>query len=573
MALSVKKKLPVGIEFFDELIRQDFYYVDKTRMIADLLHHWGKVNLFTRPRRFGKSLNMSMLQSFFEIGCDKTVFEGLQIVQESELCEEYMGRFPVISISLKGVDGLQFTSACMALKGIIGTEAMRFQFLEKSERLSQKEKEIYGQLVRIDREDQSVYAMSESVLCQSLLNLSALLAKHYQKPVILLIDEYDVPLDKAFQYGYYEEMVSLIRNLFGNVLKTNPNLHFAVLTGCLRVSKESIFTGLNNLKVMTIADTGFAEYFGFTDAEVRGLLNYYGLEAHYESVKKWYDGYQFGKTEIYCPWDVLCYCDKLRMEPGAEPEDFWSNTSGNAIVRRFIDRANMQTRNEIEQLIAGKQITKEIRQELTYSELDNTIENLWSVLFTTGYLTCRGKKEGKKYDLVIPNAEIRELFITQIREWFKGTVGKDRKTLDAFCGAFLNKDVETIQNLFGNYLWNTISIRDTAAMQERKENFYHGILLGLFGFMENWVVKSNLESGIGYSDILIEVPEGRVGIVIELKYADDGKMDVACERALKQITEKHYTARLKEDGMQTILEYGIACCKKDCRVMGREEKR
>ena len=561
-----KKKLPVGIEFFDELLSQKFYYVDKTGLIIDLLHNWGKVNLFTRPRRFGKSLNMSMLKTFFEIGCDPVLFDGLKISQEEQLCQQYMGQFPVISISLKGVDGLTFKSACAALKSIIGTEAMRFQFLAESVKLSQKEKELYAQLVQIDSKNRGVYAMSEEILAQSLQNLSLLLAKHYGKQVILLIDEYDVPLDKAFQYGYYDEMVALLRAVFGNVLKTNPNLYFAVLTGCLRVSKESIFTGLNNLKVLTITDTRFDEYFGFTDAEVRRILEYYDLSEHYADVKNWYDGYQFGKTDIYCPWDVICYCDQLCADSSALPQDYWSNTSGNAIVRRFIDKANMKTRNEIEQLISGEEILKEIYQELTYSELDNSIENLWSVLFTTGYLTQHGTDGDDRYHLAIPNQEIRKLFVRQIREWFRESAGNDSVKLDAFCSAFLKKDSTKIEELFGDYLWNTISIRDTAVSRQRKENFYHGILLGLLGYQNDWLIKSNAESGIGYSDILIEVPENRTGIVIEMKYAEDGNLQAACTEALKQIHEKQYAAKLEEDGMRTIIKYGIACYKKDCKV-------
>ena len=566
MAISVKKKLPVGIEFFDELIRQDFYYVDKTGLIADLLHNWGKVNLFTRPRRFGKFLNMSMLQTFFEIGCDRTLFDGLQIMQEKDLCEEYMGKFPVISISLKSVDGLSFEDACTALKSIIGKEAMRFQLLGNSERLTQNEKEIYSQLIRIDTQNQEVYSMSVGILIQSLQNLSALLAKHYGRQVILLIDEYDVPLDKAFQNGYYDEMVTLIRNMFGNVLKTNPNLYFAVLTGCLRIAKESIFTGLNNFNVLSILNVQFDEYFGFTDDEVQALLSYYGQSEAYASVKQWYDGYQFGKTSVYCPWDVISYCKNLCADSDALPEDYWSNTSGNAIVRRFIDKANMQTRDEIERLIAGESIVKEIKHELTYNELDKTIDNLWSVLFTTGYLTQRGRVDNKKYRLAIPNLEIRELFVTQIKEWFQISVSNDRIMLDKFCEAFIKQDIQTIEKLFGDYLWHTISIRDTAVAKVKQENFYHGILLGLFGYMADWVVKSNVESGIGYSDILIEIPESRTGIVIELKYATDGNMDAACLNALRQIDIKQYASKLKEDGMCTIIKYGIACYKKACKV-------
>lgn len=558
----LKKKFPVGVDIFEKVIKQNFYYVDKTGLIAELLHNWGEVNLFTRPRRFGKTLNMSMLQSFFEIGRDSTLFEGLKIADEKELCAEYMGQFPVISISLKGVEGLTYTDAVTALKSIIGWEAMRFSFLAESNKLNNSEKEMYKALVEVR---QGQFTMPDVILPMSLKNLSALLAKHYGKQVILLIDEYDVPLDKAFQQGYYDEMISLIRSLFGNALKTNPDLYFAVLTGCLRVSKESIFTGLNNMKILSITNVRFDEYFGFTDKEVKELLQYYELTEYYDVIREWYDGYQFGKVAVYCPWDVISYCDNLSVDLSIPPEDYWSNTSSNNIVRMFIGKADKRTRDEIETLIEGKTITKEIKQELTYNELDKTIDNLWSVLFTTGYLTQHGK-DGRKYQLAIPNLEIRELFVTQIREWFNEVSKQDTSKLNKFCEAFPQKDTETIESLFNEYLWNTISIRDTAIAKEKKENFYHGILLGLLGYKENWYIKSNAESGEGYSDILIEIPEIRTGIVIEMKYAENGYFDTACKEALKQIQEKKYETKLKEDGMKKIIKYGIACYKKGCCV-------
>ena len=563
--MTYRKKLPIGIDNFEKLIQEDFYYVDKTGMIAELLKNWSEVNLFTRPRRFGKSLNMSMLKTFFEIGCDKNLFQGLKISEEKELCKEYMGQFPVISISLKGVEGLNFESAKEGLAYIIGKEAMRFYFLKDSPHLTEEEKAIYRGYIATEKGGFTIGSDAEK-LVTAINGLSGMLEKHYGKKVILLIDEYDVPLDKAFQYGYYEKMVSLIRNLFGNALKTNLSLYFAVLTGCLRISKESIFTGLNNLKVMSITNVQFEEYFGFTDPEVKEILNYYGLMDHFDSMKAWYDGYRFGNQDVYCPWDVLSYCDNLRANPNARPEDYWSNTSGNAIVRRFIDLANGKTKNEIERLIAGETILKEINQELTYGELDNSIENLWSVLFTTGYLTQRGMADGDKYYLVIPNYEIKKLFIRQIREWFRYQTGSDRKTLDRFCNAFPNGDGALIEELFNDYLWITISIRDTAAPNEKKENFYHGILLGILGFQDDWIVKSNAESGIGYSDILIETRRNRVGIVVEIKYAEDGNLEAACRKALQQIEDKKYEARLKEDGMRSIIKYGIACYKKECKV-------
>ena len=562
--MTGKKKLPIGIESFEEIRKEGFYYVDKTGVIGQLLEKWGKVNLFTRPRRFGKSLNMSMLKAFFEIGGDPALFEGLEISEKKELCEKYMGQFPVISISLKSVEGLSFTAAGDALKTVIGTEALRFSFLEESTVLSENDKKMYRQLTTVGTSETGLFDMSMGVLTSSLKTLALLLHKHYDKQVILLIDEYDVPLDKAFQYGYYDEMVSLLRNMFGNALKTNPNLYFAVLTGCLRISKESIFTGLNNLKVLTLTDVRFDEYFGFTDTEVKGMLEYYGLSEHYGEVKEWYDGYRFGNVEVYCPWDVINYCDLLKADPNAFPQDYWSNTSGNAMVRRFIDKADTRTRDEIERLIAGDEIVKEIHQELTYNELDSSIENLWSVLFTTGYLTQRGQK-GKKYCLTIPNNEIRELFISQIREWFRDVSRKDGETLNQFCEAFPEQNPEKIEEIFSDYLWNTISIRDTAS--SKKENFYHGVLLGLLGYKSNWLVKSNAESGIGYSDILVEVPKNRTGIVIELKYAEDGNMDAACEKALQQIEDRDYAAKLKDDGMRNIIKYGIACYKKNCKVV------
>ena len=560
--MTGKKKLPIGIDIFEKMDREEFYYVDKTGMIEDLIQNRSEVNLFTRPRRFGKSLNMSMMKAFFEIGASPALFKGLKISERKELCEKYMGQFPVISISLKSVEGLDFEAAKKALKDILGEEAGRFYFLTQSSKLTNEEIESYKALLRVG--ETGDFLMSDTAMEKALLRLSLLLHKHYDKQVILLIDEYDVPLDKAFQYGYYDEMVSLLRNMFGNALKTNPNLYFAVLTGCLRISKESIFTGLNNLKVLTLTDVRFDEYFGFTDTEVKGMLEYYGLSGHYAEVKEWYDGYRFGNVEVYCPWNVINYCDLLKVDPNALPQDYWSNTSGNAMVRRFIDKADTRTRDEIERLIAGDEIVKEIHQELTYNELDSSIENLWSVLFTTGYLTQRGQ-EGKKYRLAIPNNEIRELFILQIRERFRDVSRKDGETLNQFCEAFPDQNPEKIEEIFSDYLWNTISIRDTAS--SKKENFYHGILLGLLGYKFNWLVKSNAESGFGYSDILVEVPKNRTGIVIELKYAEDGNMDAACEKALQQIEDRDYAAKLKDDGMRNIIKYGIACYKKNCKVM------
>lgn len=552
-----KLKLPVGIENFEEIRKSGFYYIDKTRLIEQLLQNWGKVNLFTRPRRFGKTLNMSMLKSFFEIGTDSSLFEGLYISNNTELCNEYMGKYPVIFLSLKGVDGLTFFKSKEMLSEIIKEEADRHYYLKNSEKLTQEDRISF----------QSILTGTDENIENSLKTLSRFLYKHYDRKTIIIIDEYDVPLDKAFQNGYYKEMVALIKGIFGQALKTNDFLQFAILTGCLRISKESIFTGLNNFEVLSILNVQYDECFGFTDAEVRKILKDYGLSAHYADMKEWYDGYRFGNTDIYCPWDVIRYSKSLCMDEEAKPEDFWSNSSGNAIVRRFIDKADASTKNEIERLIAGEYIEKEISQELTYEELDDKIENLWSVLFTTGYLTQQGRTDDDRYRLAIPNKEIRNLFIKKVREWFRDASKNDGKALEEFCNAFIQKNSQKIEQLFGDYLWNTISIRDTAVAKEKKENFYHGILLGLLGYKSNWIIKSNAESGTGYSDILIEAPDNRTGIVIELKYAENGNMDKACLDAIKQIEEKDYVGRLKQDGMRNFISYGIACYKKDCKVM------
>ena len=496
----MRKKLPIGIDSFEKLRTNDFYYVDKTGFIADLLRDWGEVNLFTRPRRFGKTLNMSMLKCFFEIGTDKSLFDGLKIAENKELCAEYQGQFPVIFISLKSVDGLTFASAVAALRTVIGDEAGRFRFLAQSNQLDANDKKLYHALTAVEN---GTFSMSDAVLADSLKTLSQLLAKHYGRKVVILIDEYDVPLDKAFQGGYYDEMVSLIRNLFGNALKTNDNLQFAVLTGCLRISKESIFTGLNNLKVHTIADPRYEEYFGFTDADVDEMLAFYGLTSHKQVMQDWYNGYQFGKVSVYCPWDVINYCDLLRADPEAEPENYWANTSGNGIIRRLLQKADQTTRDEVEQLINGETIVKTVRQELTYRDIEDSIDNIWSVLYSTGYLTSRGRLPGKQMKLALPNREVRELFIDLVKDWFREETRADTSRINRFCAAFPKGDVATIQDMLHDYLWDSISVRDTAVRSSMKENFYHGMLLGLLQSQESWIVRSNAETGIGYSDISV----------------------------------------------------------------------
>ena len=564
----MRKKLPIGIDGFEKIRTNDFYYADKTLFIKELLQNWGEVNLFTRPRRFGKTLNMSMLKSFFETGSDPALFDGLKIAKEKELCEKYMGKFPVISISLKSVDGLSFESASIALRTVIGNEAGRFRFLRNSDRLTDDEKEAYAQLTEVGSSQGGIYTMTEKMAEASLQTLSKILSKHYGQKVILLIDEYDVPLDKAFQGGYYDEMVNLIRNLLGNALKTNDSLYFAVLTGCLRISRESIFTGLNNLKVHTISDVRYDEYFGFTDTDVDEMLAFYGLSSYKDVNRDWYDGYRFGKTDVYCPWDVINYCDELLADPAAPPKNYWANTSGNDLIRRMLKNANLTTKNEVEELLNGGQITKRIKQELTYREIDDSIENVWSVLYAAGYLTGMHveQEDADIFRLWIPNGEIRKLFYELVEDWFREVTHSDTSRISRFCAAFPAGDTAVIQEMLSDYLWDSISVRDTAVRRNMKENFYHGMLLGLLQNQDNWLVKSNAETGEGYSDISIQTQD-RTGIVIELKYADDGNLEKACSEALMQIEEKKYAEGLRRRGMKKIMKYGIAFWEKECMVV------
>lgn len=564
--MAVTTKLPVGIENFERIRTEDFYYVDKTGLIRDLLQNMAYVNLFTRPRRFGKTLNMSMLQYFFEAGTDSRLFDGLAIAEEKQLCEQYMGKFPVISLSLKNVGGRYFKTAKAMLRSAIGNEAMRFSFLERSERLTRREQQRYSAVVRLG-EDGS-FAMTDEILQDSLLILSQCLRKFYGQKAVILVDEYDVPLDKAYQAGYYDDMVELIRSLFGQAFKTNDSLFLAVLTGCLRVSKESIFTGLNNFSVYTVKDVQYHEYFGFTDREVREMLACYEEMGKYDAVRAWYDGYRFGKVDVYCPWDVISYCHALKMDPEAKPQNYWVNTSGNDIIKRLIHGAKEGTKAEIERLVAGGSIRKRIRQELTYRDLDAKADSLFSMLFTTGYLTqCGEAEEDGTMELSIPNKEVRWIFVDQIQEWFEEETAGDRRKMESFCRAFEENDTAAIEEGFNSYLSKTISIRDSNARKYRKENFYQGILLGIFGNRDGWQVSSNAESGDGYSDISVEVTYKEIGIVIELKYAENAGFDKACRKALQQIQDRRYEERLVEDGMKTIYRYGIACYKKRCKVI------
>lgn len=558
----VTKKLPVGIDSFEKLRASECYYLDKTGFIKELLNDMFEVNLITRPRRFGKTLNMSMLKSFFEIGADKTLFDGLEISQEKNLCEKYMGQYPVISITLKSVEGQSYEEAVALLRNTVNREALRLQFLIDSEKLSEYDKAPFIKLLSNE--------MDGADLKSSLLLLSRLLCKHFGKKAILLVDEYDVPLDKAYDYGYYDKMISLLRSFLEHALKTNEFLQFAVLTGCLRVSKESIFTGLNNFSVNTIADTAYEEYFGFTDAEVKRLLHDYSLERCYDTIKEWYDGYRIGKKDVYCPWDVINYVRDLLRDPFAAPKLYWINTSSNGIVKRFIHKANKSTQREIEQLIDGETITKVVKEELTYNEIDKSIENLWSVLYTAGYLTQRCA-DGAKLELAIPNREITEIFIEQIQEWFQEQiVEKNPGKVQEFCNALKFGDVSKAEEIFNEYLRKTVSIRDMYVHKARKENFYYGILLGLLGSMEEWVIRSNMESGEGYADILVEIDNEKTGFVIEIKYAEQGAFEAACKSAMLQIDDLNYAAELKDAEMETIYAYGVACYKKSSRIQCRK---
>ena len=551
------KKLPVGIDSFEKLRREDFYYVDKTRMIVDLMANWGEVNLFTRPRRFGKTLNMSMLKCFFEIGTDKSLFDGLRVSEEKALCETYMGKYPVVFVSLKGVDGLTFEDAYRRLRGIIREEALRLSFLKYSEELDADDLRSFLRI--LSEEDTSADMVS------SLRMLCSLLEKHYGQKPILLIDEYDVPLDKAYYHGYYPQMIDLIRAMFQSALKTNSSLFFAVLTGCLRVSKESIFTGLNNLMVHSISDPSFDEYFGFTDEEVGKMLSDYGLEAHHQEAREWYDGYRFGGQDVYCPWDVINYVYALRVDPQAEPKAYWLNTSGNAMVRELISKsADGTTQMEIERLIEGETITKTLNEQLTHNEIRSSIGNIWSLLYMTGYLTTAQKPSGSRYELRIPNREVRQIYMQQVLSWFEDKASAETDKLTNLYAAFETGDVDTIKEILDEQLLDTVSFYDA------HESFYHGFLLALLSTCASWNVSSNIETGKGRSDIIAGRKDRKVGFVVEVKdVKDEEKLDAACEAALRQIDERDYTAILRRFRVKEIHKYGIAFWDKECRIATR----
>lgn len=559
------KKLPIGIEFFREFKSDNFYYVDKTGFIADLLRTRGSVNLFTRPRRFGKSLNMDMLKSFFEVGTDPSLFEGLEISKNPELCRQYMGKYPTISLSLKDVAGDDFQTAYDMLGACISEEAERFSFLLDSDRLTQSQKIKFQKLLNENFE-------KSSVLCGSIRLMTEVLSRHYGIPALILIDEYDVPLDKAYQAGYYRQMINLIRSLFSQALKTNPNMYFAVITGCLQIARESIFTGLNNFKVRSISNADCAEYFGFTDTEVRKMLKYYDIEERFPDMKEWYDGYHFGNADVYCPWDVVSQCDLLRVSKDAAMESHWVNSSSNAIVRDILGNATEAVKADIERLISGEAVEKEIVPELTYTDLENPEPKirqtyLWSVLFASGYLTDAKKPNGRIHQLVIPNKEILGIYEEKVRSWFEAKVTGNSEQWRQFCIAIKTGDAPNVQRYFNEFLSASISFRDTAVRKELKENFFHGMLLSLLKAEENWIVKSNAESGIGYTDIKLIIPSEKTGCIIEVKYAENGTFDASCQEAPAQIADNDYAASLQQEGIQTIHKYGIACYKKTCRVM------
>ena len=558
-------KLPVGIENFEKIRRDGFYYVDKTGLIEQLLNNWGEVNLFTRPRRFGKTLNMSMLKCFFEIGTDQSLFEGLYISKNKALCDAYMGKYPVISISLKGVNADSYENARSLLKRIVMEEAKMHRIIMSGNRLDDIDKAEYMSLVTGE--------MGEDTLVYSMKTLTALLEKYYEKKVIVLIDEYDVPLAKANENGYYDQMVLLVRNLFENVLKTNSSLKFAVLTGCLRVAKESIFTGLNNFKTNSILDEEYDETFGFVDDEVKEMLHYYGQDTHYETVKEWYDGYRFGNADVYCPWDVINYCDAHRRNPMLPPENYWTNTSGNDVLKHFIESAGAAkglAKTDLERLVNGEIVEKDIREDLTYNELYASMDNLWSTLFMAGYLTHKGRVDTKRFRLAVPNREIRNIITEQVLALFKQNVEKDGQLLNDFCTALSDGHTNEVERLFSEYMKKTISVRDTFARKELKENFYHGLLLGILGFKAGWSVMSNRESGNGFSDIMIMIDDAEIGIVIEVKYAESHDLEAVCKDALKQMIDKRYAEYFEQQGIKKILKYGIACRVKECKVMLEE---
>lgn len=557
------KRLPTGWDDFERVIKGDYYYVDKTRLVNNLIQTGSAVTLFTRPRRFGKTLNMSMLKNFFEIGSDPSLFDGLEITKNKVICNEYMGKYPVISISLKGVSGLTYEEAKNKLAAVIATEAMRFSFLEDSSKLSERDKALYEQLVKVDDNGKSRFDLPLDVLSGSLYTMTELLNKHYGLKAVVLIDEYDVPLDKAHIHGYYDEMVELIRDMFHAAFKTNSNLAFAVLTGCLRVSKESIFTGLNNMKVDSISMLNSGEIFGFSNNEVEQMLAYYGISENKDEVKAWYDGFRFGDDEVYCPWDVINYVDDNISGVTKEPNNYWINSSGNDLVREFVDISTKETIEDLEKLVSGEKVKKSINENLTYRDMDSTIDNLWGILYATGYLTGI-RTNDNLYDLWIPNKEVRQIYEENIIKWFNKKVREDASSKEQFYNAALSGNAEEMEGVLNGLLFDSVSIRDTYTRKYLRENFYHGFVLGLLTGFEG--IRSNSESGDGYSDIMILDRGNKTAAILELKYADSDDVEVmekACNAAIKQIVVKKYDKTLIRSGVaKNIYKYGISFNKK-----------
>ena len=548
-------KLPVGIENFEDIRKLGFYYIDKTKLIEQLLQNWGKVNLFTRPRRFGKTLNMSMLRTFFEIGMDKSLFEGLYISKNKELCDEYMGKYPVIFLSLKGIDGLTFEEAIIRITTIIKNEARRHHYLKNSDKLIEEEIKQFQSLLDGKADD----------ITDSIRLLSELLCKHYGKKTIILIDEYDVPLDKAFQKGYYDEMVRFIRSLFESALKTNSALEFSVITGCLRISKESIFTGLNNLAVNSILSNKYSESFGFVQYEVDELMEYYNIEEKSQLMKKWYDGYLFGKSEVYNPWSVLNQVKEWSEDKDISAIPWWTNTSSNNIIRTLVSQADNETKDIIENLIHGGSVETVLKETVTYGDLTENNENIWSFLFFTGYLKIKeivktGEVIGEPtiYSLVIPNLEIKSCYtdiIIQYFEIYKKAINKDN-----LYKALLGRNAQDFAEQITDLLRKTISYYDST------ESFYHGLISGLLSGNVYYKVESNRETGDGRSDLaLYQQDVAQNAVILEFKVCGKNETaDEAAKRALKQINDRDYASKAREDGYKNIIKYGVAFKGKMC---------
>ena len=563
--MSSKKPLPIGTDIFEKLINNNSYYVDKTGLIEYLKDKKGDVNLFTRPRRFGKTLNMTMMYEFFRIGGNPELFKNLKISQNKTLCEEWQNKFPTIFITLKGVEGNNFEQARRKLMELIYETASLFKFLYESNKLDTEDKEKYRQLLNIEKYEKEKQI---ELITSSYKILSNLLYKHYGKKTIFLIDEYDVPLDKAENNGYFKEMISLIRGMFNNAFKTNPYLEMAILTGCLRISKESIFTGMNNFKVFSISDEQASEFFGFTEKEVKEMFDYYNVSSRFDDAKKWYDGYVFGKQEVYCPWDAILFCDSLRTDINVFPRTYWANTSGNSILKRFLKEAKDSTKQELEELVAGGIVSKKIKQELTYQDLYKTIDNIWSVLYCTGYLTSAGRTSDADFQLRIPNKEIKIIYEQQIMQWLNETFLSQKEVVQNLYDGFYDGDAEKVEKAFGQFLFKSISVRDSMAKKDYKENFYHGLLLGLLTQNnKNLIVESNVESGYGYPDLIMYTPDYSLGIIIELKYAESPKkFKEALDEGMKQIEKNRYIKIFDDEDAYVVRKFVIACYKKRCKV-------